>query len=100
MSDEAKRAIDALFVVLEEERVAVRTLDGAAVERAAQAKEAFAATISSLDHAGLAPHAKELRLLASQLRRNGILLAHARACLREVTSIGRETSSVRVRARV
>ncbi len=76
-----KQAIDALFVVLEEERAALRTVDGAAVEKAATRKAELAKTLEAASVPELAPHADSLGRLRAELRRNGVLLAHARACL-------------------
>ena len=83
MSDasDIKQAIDALFVVLEEERAAIRKVDGAAVAKAAATKADLAAKLETATIPELTPHAQSLGQLRAELRRNGILLAHARAAL-------------------
>lgn len=80
-------AIDALFLVLEEERAAIRRVDARAVEQAAQRKETIAAQLAEHTPADLAGHVTSLTQLRSELRRNGILLAHARSCLQQAVDL-------------
>jgi hypothetical protein len=80
----SEEILDKLEGLLEQERRAIRGLDGAGVARAAEEKEALVralCTQGDLDGAGLE---LRLRALTSGLRRNGVLLAHARDCLRDV----------------
>lgn len=93
MSLDAKQVIDDLLEVLVVERQAIRTLDGAAVADAAKAKELFAEQIASVDVSGFRD---ELAVLRSELRRNGILLAHARTCLREASSLSQNRVKTKV----
>lgn len=83
----AKETVQALLAILEEERVAIRKLDGASVDRAAAAKEKLVGALTSTPAADLSTVAGDLPLLRAELRRNGILLAHARSCLNEVITM-------------
>jgi len=80
----AKETVGALLAILEAERSAIRQLDGAAVGRAAAAKEELVKKLSAHGPEDLAQIASDLPLLRAELRRNGILLAHARSCLNQV----------------
>lgn len=80
----AKETVSALLVILEEERTAIRKLDGASVGRAAAAKEALVAKLGAAGPEDLTAVAGDLALLRAELRRNGILLAHARSCINQV----------------
>lgn len=83
----AKKSVETLLAVLEEERAAIRTVDGAAVGRAATAKEQLVKELATCTPEDLASVATELPLLRAELRRNGILLAHARSCINEVIEL-------------
>ena len=83
----AKESIHALLAVLEQERAAIRTLDGAAVGRAASAKEELVKQLTACTAEDLASAATDLPLLRAELRRNGVLLAHARSCINEVIEL-------------
>ena len=72
-----------LRAVLAEERAAIRSLDAIAVERAAATKERLIAEIGAADEGEREPMLRELRLLREDLRRNLVLLAHARDCMRD-----------------
>ena len=50
----AKETVQALLAILEQERVAIRTLDGASVDRAAAAKEKLVGALTSSPTADLA----------------------------------------------
>lgn len=80
----AKETVAALLAVLAEERAAIRQLDGAAVGRAAAAKETLMQALSAVGPEDLTTVAGDLPLLRAELRRNGILLAHARSCINQV----------------
>jgi len=80
-------AIEALFGVLEEERRALRAIDGPTVEKAAREKEALTAELVKRTPAELADHAEAIKQLRGELRRNGILLAHARSCLQQAVDL-------------
>jgi hypothetical protein len=67
--------------VLEEEREAIRRLDGARVEATSQGKYALALELEKLDATERAQIAPELRALRGQILRNGVLLVHARGIL-------------------
>lgn len=84
-----------ILAALAAEREAIKKLDGAGVERAALAKEQFAKAVVTID---VAAHRADLAIVASELRRNGVLLAHARSCLREVVNLAK--SQTRVQARL
>lgn len=93
-------AIAELLTALSDERKAIRTLDGDAVARAADAKERVVAELGKLGPSDLVPYARDLAVLRGELRRNGVLLAHARTCLREATEIARGTRPAIVEKRV
>jgi hypothetical protein len=74
--------ISSLDALLRDERAAIVRLDAAAVERAAEQKQALLAALSAgppLDAAAAA----RLGALRPALQHNLILLAHARDCLRD-----------------
>lgn len=83
----AAEAIEALFRVLEEERLALRRVDGATVESTARKKEALANDLAKRSPDELADHADAIRQLRSELRRNGVLLAQARSCLQHAIDL-------------
>lgn len=85
-----REALASMRALLADERRAIRALDGQAIEAAALAKERLAVTLGDLPAGDLAEVREELHAMRAELRRNGILLAHARACLRELNDIGRE----------
>lgn len=98
----AKETVVGLLAILAEERTAIRKLDGAAVDRAAAAKEQLVGALTSYTTEELSTVAADLPLLRAELRRNGILLAHARSCLNEVVAmttprIGGRRSALRAR---
>jgi hypothetical protein len=78
-----ERTLQHLFTVLADERSALRAMDAARVELAANEKERLFGELL----ASGALHRKELRdavaRLVDELRRNAILLAHARDCTRD-----------------
>jgi hypothetical protein len=80
----AQETLGALLTVLEEERAAIRSLDGAAVERTAAAKEELVTKLAANGPEMLAEVAGDLPLIRAELRRNGMLLAHARSCINQV----------------
>lgn len=82
-----EQTIEGLLAVLEEERRAIRRIDARAVEETARRKEALAAELGEHTPAELAGHAKSITQLRSELRRNGILLAHARSCLQQAVEL-------------
>jgi hypothetical protein len=98
----ATDTVASLLAVLDEERAAIRRLDATAVGAAARTKESLAQTLTALSPADLAPIAGDMARLRAELRRNGVLLAHARACLKEVTEIsaarrGKNAGTLRAR---
>jgi hypothetical protein len=78
----AMEVIQELLAVLDAERVAIRNIDPDAVEHAAAKKQEAIERLRAFDAADIRTYARELAELRAGLRRNGILLAHARACLR------------------
>lgn len=72
-----------LRVLLAEERDAIRCLDAATVAAAASEKEALLVDLRSDSLAERPVLIDELRSLIVELRRNGVLLAHARDCVRD-----------------
>src|SRR5579859_6163281 len=76
--------LDRLDAVLSNERVAIRRLDGAGVEAAAAEKAALVNQLVTQPSERRAAAAGRIADLARQLRRNGVLLVHARGIMRDV----------------
>ncbi len=78
-----EQSLDRIERLLDEERDALRRLDGARVDALTDEK---AALIHGLHGSlpGRADLAPRMRAVAAGLRRNAVLLAHARDCLRDV----------------
>jgi hypothetical protein len=72
-------SLDRLEAVLEEERVALLHLDGDTVTRCAEAKQRLVDELLATDP----KDPSTLRRVRDGLRRNGVLLAQARDCLRD-----------------
>ena len=70
--------------LLEEERAAIRALDGPALERTAREKESLAEALRASSREELATRSDSLAKISASLRRNAVLLAHARDSLRDV----------------
>lgn len=83
----ARETVDALLLVLAEERAAIRRVDTSAVASAARTKEQLAKELGAISLAELVTVSTKLPLLRAELRRNGVLLAHARACVAELLEI-------------
>lgn len=83
----AREVASSLLAVLDEEREAIRRLDGPAVSATALRKAALAAALATLPPSDLEPARADLAKLRAELRRNGTLLAHARSCLRDIVEI-------------
>lgn len=83
----AKELVSTLLAVLEEERSAIRLLDGRGVSETAVKKAELAARLGELSPDALGEAKDEIQILRAELRRNGTLLAHARTCLRELTEL-------------
>ena len=83
----ARDTVDALLCVLTEERAAIRRVDTANVALAAQTKERLAKELGALSLEELVTVSDDLPLLRAELRRNGVLLAHARSCVAEMLEI-------------
>jgi len=84
-----RELVDALSKVLESERAAIRKLDTEGVRAAATQKETLAKALGELTPADLATVAGSLPSLRAELRRNGVLLAHARKCVDDVLDLAR-----------
>lgn len=78
-----EQRLDRIEGLLDEERDALRRLDGARVEALTDEK---AALVRGLPEGlqGRPDLAPRVRAMAAGLRRNAVLLAHARDCLRDV----------------
>jgi len=89
----AREFLERLDLLLGEERLAIQRLDGAAVARIANEKEEILEGLKERSQEILAENlSSQVNDTLAGLRRNGILLAHARACLRDmVTAIRSET---------
>lgn len=83
----AREIVDALLELLAEERAAIRRVDTRAVADAARTKERLAKELGAISLTELATVSTDLPLLRAELRRNGVLLAHARSCVAELLDI-------------
>ena len=83
----ARETVDALLALLVEERAAIRRVDTRAVAEAARAKETLAKALGAFPMADLTTVSSDLPLLRAELRRNGVLLAHARSCVADLLDI-------------
>ncbi len=73
--------------LLEEERAAIRTLDGTKLDRIAEQKVGLMDHLTALAHEDRLAHAGPIRDLVAELRHYGILLVHARGIIRDVLRI-------------
>lgn len=78
-----EQALDQIDQLLEEERTAIRLLDGERVQAICDEKLALMQNLQTLldGREDLAP---KLQSITAGLRRNAVLLANARDCLRDV----------------
>ncbi len=83
----ARETVDALLALLVEERAAIRRVDTTAVALAARTKEQLAKTLGAISSAELVTVSADFPQLRAELRRNGVLLAHARSCVAELFDI-------------
>jgi flagellar biosynthesis/type III secretory pathway chaperone len=84
---DATSILDRLEELLEEERGAVRRLDGARAQAAAEEKLALVQRLAAVDKAERAAMAPRIRRVVAELRRNGVLLVHARGILGEILQL-------------
>ncbi len=73
-------ALDALLI---EERRAIRKLDGPTVDHSATRKASLVETLRGFSAEQLRAEGAALSRVIAALRQNGVLLAHARDCLRD-----------------
>ena len=76
-------ALGRLELLLQEEREAIAALDAERVARSAAEKEALFSILETATEPERRAFAPRLHALAPALRHNGVLLAHARDCLRD-----------------
>ena len=81
---QADAILDRLEQVLEEEREAIRRLDGPKVEALAKEKEEGVGALAGLDVSERRKVVQRLQALKGDLRRNGILLDHAKRILADI----------------
>ncbi len=81
---DAESTLEKLERLLEEERGAIRRLDGVRVESCATEKAFLFGQLMSLDNQKRTAFAPRLLAVVEQLRRNGVLLVHARGILSDV----------------
>ncbi len=84
---DARTILDRLDQLLEEERAAVRSLDGARVRAAAEEKLALVRALAAVDQAERAKLAQRMKDVVAQLRRNGVLIVHARGIVGEILRV-------------
>jgi hypothetical protein len=86
--------LDRLDAVLENERSAIRRLDGSGVDAAAAEKASLVDRLMALTPELRKALTPRLASFVEQLRRNGVLLVHARGILRDILRLrGAETAS-------
>jgi hypothetical protein len=85
----AHAAAEELRALLEEERIAIRTMDSAAVAASAERKVRLLEVLSACAANEQQTVVTELGALLPELKRNGVLLAHARDCLRDAIAATR-----------
>lgn len=83
MSTEGDRLLSRLEGLLVEERAAIRRLDGTTVERLAFEKELLVERLVGSHAVRDEAWAARVRAAIVDIRRNGVLLANARDCLRD-----------------
>lgn len=88
-ASEAHEALDRLSALLEEERLALRRLDAAAVLSIANQKESILTTLSAEGVLAMPGVRDRLRAFVVHLRHNGVLLAQARDVVRDALRTGR-----------
>lgn len=76
-----------LTIVLDEERAAVGRLDVAAVVAAAERKERIVNELAARDKRELLAVKTELAEVRKRLLHNGMMLAHARDCIRDLLDV-------------
>lgn len=81
-------AVRELRSVLEREREAIRRMDAQAVDECTAEKQRLFVVVTTATKAGEISH-EEVKSLCIELRRNGVLLAFARDCVRD--ALGLET---------
>ena len=84
MTGDCEAALSRLEALLLEERVAITSMDAVAVEAASFEKERLFSVLMRADGTERRAHGARLRKVVVDVRRNGVLLAHARDCLRDV----------------
>lgn len=82
-----------LRAVLVAERDAIRRLDSAAIVTASQSKEALLAIVTSAGEAERTPMLEALAQVRGELKRNLVLLAHARDVVRDAVARSRPQCS-------
>lgn len=82
--------------LLEEERAAIRALDTSQLDRTAEEKAKLADALRSANRDDLKREAASVKRLSMSLRRNAILLVHARDSLRDVLEAARPRMSKKV----
>ena len=83
----ADSALERLETLLKEEREAIVRLDAKWVDAAATEKEKLFAILAASDLVQREGMAQRLYSLVFELRRNGVLLAHARDCLEDAIGV-------------
>lgn len=86
LAKDVARTVAALEALLTEERAAIRALDGPAVDHAASRKLALVEALRNFPPEALRAEGRHITRLVAQLRQNGVLLAHARDCLRDAVA--------------
>jgi len=93
---QVEEIVQKLDRLLEEERAAIRALDGASLDRTAREKESLAEALRASPRADLLRQAPAVKRLSTSLRRNAVLLVHARDALRDVLEAARTRVSRKV----
>ena len=88
--------LDELRSVLATERDAIRRLDSAGILAASKSKETLIAVIAAAVEPERTPMLKALATVREDIKRNLVLLAHARDFVREAAETVRKRSGARV----
>lgn len=83
----AEELLTQMRAVLATERDAIRRLDSATVAESAKKKEALLAAVSGATDADKPALVQALAAVREDLKRNLVLLAHARDCVKEAITI-------------
>jgi flagellar biosynthesis/type III secretory pathway chaperone len=80
-------ALDRMESLLEEERAAIRRIDVDRVVALSEEKQAIMQAVAACDYQSERALHSRFRSIVMRMRENGVLLAHARNCVRDVLQL-------------